>query len=97
MEISFDDYLEYNLLQLRSQVGEEIVISLEKVLLGEIKAGKLEYETELLGHEKTIVYLQYLILDGRTQFILTFTSEKSNYVQNGPLFERIAQSFRLVR
>ncbi len=99
MDITFDDYVELNLIQLKNQFGENLAFAQERQLLGKVVAEKIEYQVEMndvFGQAHNVTYQQYLMLDGRTQYVMTFTSTEDQFSQNEDLFSEIAQSFELV-
>jgi hypothetical protein len=99
MDITFDDYVEVNVMQLKSLYGEDIRLSQETQPIGGLEAAKLEYQAEmndLLGQTHTVTYQQYLMLDGRTQYVLTLAATEDQIGQNEELFSRVAQSFELI-
>jgi len=97
-DMDFEDYVDLNVAQIKNIYGVEIVNSQERIQLGEFEAAILEYETvrnDILGKSHKLVLRQYLILNGRTQYVLTFTNLKENYAKNAPLFDEIASSFEV--
>lgn len=97
-EITLADYIELNVLQIRSLLGEDLQISQEIVTIGELDAGKITYQaeiTDIFGEAHQVEYQQYLILQGRTQYVLTFTAGTDQISEDGPIFDRIANSFAL--
>ncbi len=47
------------------------------------------------GQPIDLAYLQYLLLDGRTQYVLTLTTLEENLASYSITFERIVNSFTL--
>ena len=97
-EITLEEYIEVNISQIKSLLGKELEINEEIVMIGELEAGKITYRTEItdiLGNPQQVEYRQYLILDGRTQYVLTFTAGTDKAEADGPVFDQIADSFTL--
>lgn len=99
MDVAFDDYVELSVIQLKNQFGETLALSQERQLLGKAEAEKIEYQMEInnvFGQPVNVIYQQYLMLDGRTQYVMTFTSTENQFTQNEEILTEIAQSFELV-
>jgi len=68
------------------------------VQIGDLEAGLLTYEAELVdvnGEPQATAFHQYLILEGQTQYVITFTGPLDFYEEKAPLFIEIAESFAL--
>lgn len=99
MDIAFDDLVELTVVQLKYMFGEDSGLTQETRLLGGIEAEKIEYQAEtndIFGQPHNVTYQQYLMLDGRTQYVLTFGSVEDLIGQNKEIFSEISQSFELV-
>ncbi len=97
--VSFDDYVEINLQQLYSMLGEDIQISQERIRIGGLEAATIIYEAEIIdafGKAQTVLLQQILVLKDDTQYVLTFTSETRDIDKHVALFEEIMARFSLV-
>ncbi|MGD2026315.1 MAG: hypothetical protein PVI99_00745 [Anaerolineales bacterium] len=97
-EITLVDYIEVNVAQIKSVLGEELEVNEEIVMIGELEAGKITYNaeiTDIFGNPQQVEYRQYLILDGRTQYVLTFTAGMDKVQADAPIFDQITDSFTL--
>ena len=92
-EITFDEFLDYNLEGLRTELGQDLDISQEAVQLGELDAVKIRYQAYSDGMN-LLAFQQYLMLNGQTQIYLTFTSPLADETSNTQLFMEIAQTFK---
>jgi len=98
-EIPFDNYVEITIQQLKTMLGEDIEVTREKIVVGEIEGEMLEYKAALnnaFGEAQNIAFRQYLLMKGKTQYVLTFTSIEERYLENAPLFEEIFDSFEII-
>lgn len=98
--MTMEDYIEVNKEQIISMLGQETLINQQTVMLGNVEAEMFEYEAvlnDVYGNPHSVTFQQYLLLDGKTQYILTITSTKENFNRNATLFAGIASSFNLVK
>ena len=98
IEISFDDYVEINILQLRNMLGENLLILQERVPISNLEAEKITYELEIndvFGKSHIVVFNQFLMLQGKTQYVLTFGTVKELFGANKAIITDIVQSFEL--
>ena len=98
IELSFDDYIEINILQLRNMLGENLLILQERVPISNLEAAKITYELELnnvFGKSHIVVFNQFLMLQGKTQYVLTFGTFKELFGGNKAVITDIVQSFEL--
>ncbi len=98
IEISFDDYVEINILQLRNMLGENLLILHERVPISNLEAEKITYELEIndvFGKSHIVVFNQFLMLQGKTQYVLTFGTVKELFGANKAIIADIVQSFEL--
>lgn len=96
MEIALQDYIDLNIAQLKQILGENLQIAEKTVNVSGIEAVQLSYSTfmnDIQGNPQEVQFIQYLLLDGRTQVVLTFNISKTLYPANIKLIEDIAQSF----
>jgi hypothetical protein len=95
-DMTLDDYLELNVLQMKNTFGEDLEITQEEAVLGGIPAGKLSYELELnniYGESQVVAFQQYLMLKGLTQYVLTITAAKERTADLTEYFNIISNSF----
>ena len=98
-EISLDTYVEVNIEQIQEIMDISSEVSHERVELGGREAEYVTYVAALndvYGQPQSTVFHQYLMLEGRTQYVLTFTNLKDFDEANGPIFEEIAQGFEII-
>lgn len=96
MDISLQDYIDLNISQLKQILGEDLQITEKTVSISGMEAVQFSYGTlmnDIQGNPQEVQFIQYIILDGRTQVILTFNISKDLYPANIKLIEDIAQSF----
>ncbi len=97
-QIPLDDYIKLNIDQLKNMLGEDLTISQETVKIIGQDAVRLAYTTELaslFGEQIQVYYLQYYLLIGKTQYVLTFTTTGEQFEEYEPLFDQIAQTLQL--
>lgn len=97
-DIQFDDYVELNIQQLKSLLGENLLIQQERIQINNTEAAQIVHESEMddvFSNPQNVVFTQYLILDGRTQYVLTFGTVKDLYNENQDDISNIAQSFEI--
>jgi hypothetical protein len=100
IEIAFDDYVEINIQQLRTMLGENLLITQERVPISFTEAEKITYELEMndvFGKSHIVVFNQFLILQGKTQYVLTFGTVKEYSDVNKSVFTDIVQSFEITQ
>jgi len=100
IEISLDDYVEINIQQLRNMMGENLLITQERVPISVTEAEKITYELEMndvFGKSHIVVFNQFLMLQGKTQYVLTFGTIKEYYDANMSVFSEIVQSFEITQ
>ena len=97
---SEDDYVEINIQQLRSMLGENLLITQERIQISNTEAEKITYELEMndvFGKSHTVVFTQFLMLQGKTQYVLTFGTVKEFSSANKAVFSDIVQSFEITQ
>lgn len=100
IEIAFDDYVEINIQQLRTMLGENLLITQERVPISFTEAEKITYELEMndvFGKSHIVVFNQFLILQGKTQYVLTFGTVKEYSDVNKSVFSDIVHSFEITQ
>ncbi len=100
IEIAFDDYVEINIQQLRTMLGENLLITQERVPISFTEAEKITYELEMndvFGKSHIVVFNQFLILQGKTQYVLTFGTVKEYSDVNKSVFSDIVDSFEITQ
>ncbi len=96
IEISLDDYVDVNIQQLRTLLGENLLITQERVPISNTEAEKITYELEIndvFGKSHIVVFNQFLMLQGKTQYVLTFGTVEEYSSANKAVFSNIVQSF----
>lgn len=97
-DITLDEYIEFSMLELKNLLGEELEISQERIDLGGVPAGKLSYElqfNDMSGQPQVFAYQQFLMLKGRTQYVLTFTTSTPQAADFTDTFDLISNSFEI--
>jgi len=97
-DLTLEDYIELNFLQMKEMFGEDFKITQEEAVWGGMPAGKFSYELEMnnmYGEPQVIAYQQYLMLKGRTQYVLTFTTAKERTAEFRDIYNKIFTSFEL--
>ncbi|MEA1976378.1 MAG: hypothetical protein U9N80_00600, partial [Chloroflexota bacterium] len=100
IDISLDDYVEINIQQLRTMLGENLLITQERVPVSITEAEKITYELEMndvFGKSHIVVFNQFLMLQGKTQYVLTFGTVKEYSDVNKVVFSDIVQSFEITQ
>jgi hypothetical protein len=100
IEISLDDYVEINLRQLRTMLGEDLPMRQERIRISNTEAEKITYELEMndvFGKSHIVVFTQFLMLQGKTQYVLTFGTVKEFSGANEAVFSEIVQSFEITQ
>ena len=97
-DLTLEDYIELNFLQMKDMFGEDFKITKEEAVWGGMPAGKFSYELEMnnmYGEPQVLAYQQYLLLKGRTQYVLTFTTAKERTAEFRDIYNKISASFEL--
>ena len=79
-------------------MGENLLILQERVLISNLEAEKITYELEIndvFGKSHIVVFNQFLMLQGKTQYVLTFGTVKEFSSANKAIISDIVQSFEL--
>jgi len=100
IEIAFDDYIEINIQQLRNMLSENLLIRQERVPISITEAEKITYELEMndvFGKSHMVVFNQFLMLQGKTQYVLTFGTVKEFSGANEAVISDIVQSFEITQ
>jgi hypothetical protein len=98
-EISLDTYVEVNIEQIQEIMDISSEVSHERVELGGREAEFITYVAvlnDVYGQSQSTVFYQYLMLEGSTQYVLTFTNLEEFDEANVPIFAEIAQSFEII-
>jgi len=99
-DISLDDYVEINIQQIRNMMGENMLIQQERMEISNTEAEKISYEAvmnDVFGNPHLMALNQYLILVGRTQYVITLGTLREFSDVNQTIFFNILQSFEFVR
>ncbi len=99
-DISLDDYVEINIQQIRSMMGENLLIQQERIEISNTEGEEIIYEAEMndvFGKPHLVALNQFLILVGRTQYVITFGTLREFSDVNQTIFYNILQSFEFVR
>lgn len=100
IDITLDTYVQQKLRQIELQVIRNTPIHHERVMLGNVEAEKFEYYREITGTTGEFIsvqIVQFLVLDGRTSYVITLTSPLELADSYVPMFEEIGASFELLR
>jgi hypothetical protein len=100
IDITLETYVQQKLRQIELQVIRNTPIRHERVMLGNVEAEKFAYDREITGTTGEFIsvhIIQYLILDGRTSYVITLTAPRPLTDTYVPMFEEIGASFELVR
>jgi hypothetical protein len=99
IDISLETYVQQKLRQIELQVIRNTPIHHERVMLGNVEAEKFAYDREITGTTGEFIsvhIIQYLILDGRTSYVITLTAPRPLTDTYVPMFEEIGTSFELL-
>ena len=98
VDVSFSQYLQANLTQLRQVPGVSVEVRNEEATLPGGRAAVISSRFTLNSPSgpRQIDVLQYLFLKGRKGFILSMTTTPEHGATYATTFERIARSFQLV-
>lgn len=99
IDISLETYIQQKLRQIELQVIRNTPIRHERVMLGNVEAAKFAYDREITGTTGEFIsvhIIQYLILDGRTSYVITLTAPRPLTETYVPMFEEIGASFELL-
>ena len=99
-DLTFDDYIDMSILQLKSVLGEDTPMQNERLEINGQVAEKLTYVNEVYdpaGTPHAIVLNQYLFLHGRTQYILTIGSAEELSSTRSDILSEIATSFEIIQ
>ncbi len=97
IEMDLDSYADLNKAQLVQMLGEDMEIKESRTTVDNREAVVFTYGSAMnnyYGEPIEVAFLQYLMLDGKTQIILTFTTSEDAFSSNREIFEKIAQSFQ---
>jgi hypothetical protein len=98
--MSLNEVVEENLAEVRSVIGSGLLNDLgeEEVTLGQTPAYKLSYSYRMNmpdGSFQSAVLIQYILLGGNSEYILTFTTTGLEAGMRYDTFEAIAETFRV--
>jgi hypothetical protein len=99
IDISLETYVQQKLRQIELQVIRNTPIRHERVMLGNVEAERFAYDREITGTTGEFIsvhIVQFLILDGRTSYVITLTSPRPLTDTYVPMFEEIGASFELL-
>jgi hypothetical protein len=97
--VSFDTFVAVNLSQLRSVSSRNSDIVNERISLAGQPAERVRYLLTLnreSGEPMTAAITQYLVLDGRNAYVLTYATRTDQTETYRPIFEQSAASLRFL-
>ena len=100
IDITLETYVQQKLRQIELQVIRNTPIRHERVMLGNIEAERFAYDREITGTTGEFIsvhIIQYLVLDGRTSYVITLTAPRPLTDTYVPMFDEIGASFELMR
>ncbi len=95
--VPFDSYVSLTLGQLKNIADPDAPISNRKLTLSNLQAVEIKYGSNLnttLGKVAATI-TQYLILDGKTQYVITFFCPQELADSYSPVFEKMAKTFEI--
>ena len=81
-------------------LGENLLITQKSVPISFTEAEKITYELEMndaFGKPHMVVFNQFLMLQGKTQYVLTFGTVKEFSGANEAVISGIVQSFEITQ
>jgi hypothetical protein len=100
MEVTLDYYMQVNVAQLDSTSYVVKPISEQRVEVAAGEAGELRYKLSLTGQAGqplTVSTLQYIVVDGKKAYVITFTTTSDQEEDYASVFEKIVKSFQLFK
>jgi hypothetical protein len=86
--------------QVKNIADSTVPLTHRRVTLSTIEAEEVKYGTKVAistGEPVLIMLTQYLIVDGTTEYAVTFGTPPELSDKYSPTFEKIGQSFRLLK
>ncbi|GAB4579965.1 MAG: hypothetical protein Fur0022_27040 [Anaerolineales bacterium] len=101
INVDLDTLIDATLGQLEQMFSLSEPLERERVTLGadQLEAERLIYvvdQVNVIGQPITARLVQYIILDGKMQYVLTFSSNAEELDAPLPIFDEIAQTFDLI-
>lgn len=96
-EMELGSYVALNKSQVSQMLGEDTEVNESRITINDREAAVLSYGStanDYFGEQINVSFLQYFMLDDKTQIILTFTTSEDAFPSNREEFENIAQSFQ---
>jgi len=81
-------------------LGDDLPIRQERIQISNTEAEKITYELEMndvFGKSHIVVFTQFLMLQDKTQYVLTFGTVKELSGANEAVFSEIVQSFEITQ
>lgn len=97
IDIELDNYIELNIMQIKQMFGPDLEVQQNPTMLNGEETVSLTYSSSIrnmMGVMNEVQYLQYFLLAGDKQMVLTFTTLKANYPSQVSQFQEIAASFQ---
>lgn len=100
VNLSLDSTSAVNLAAVKKMAVPDIPVTQRRVKLGNTDSVRLAYAmktTDMFGEEITLAVTQYLAVNGKSQYVVTFVCARDMTKTYDPIFEKVAQSFRLLK
>jgi hypothetical protein len=99
LEFPFDTFVTLNLQNIEKLADPAVPVEHQRVSLQNVEAEEIKYVNRVvtpLGDTINIFIVQYLILDGSMEYVITMGTTKKLADDYLPVFEEIGHSFRLL-